>query len=58
MPRGVYRIRDGWVTQHSVLVDFGTSTLKEVSESQYRDEGYQPPFEQLPWKMEDEGDLA
>lgn len=58
MPRGLYRVRDGWVTQHSVLVDVGDSTPKEMSESQYREKGYQPPFEQLPWKMEDEGDVA
>jgi hypothetical protein len=58
MSRGLYRVRDGWVTQHSVLVDVGDSTPKEMPESQYREKGYQPSFEQLPWKMEDEGDAA
>jgi len=58
MPRGLYRVRDGWVTQHSVLVEVDDSTPKEMPERQYREKGYQPPFEQLPWKMEDEGDAA
>jgi hypothetical protein len=58
MPRGLYRVRDGWVTQHSVCVDVGGATPKEMPESEYREKGHQPPFEQLPWKMEDEGDAA
>ena len=58
MPRGLHRLRDGWVTQHSVLVDVDDSARKEMPESQYREKGYQPPFERLPWKMEDEGNAA
>jgi hypothetical protein len=58
MPHGLCRVRDGWVTQHSVLVDVGELIPKEMPESRYREKGYQPPFEQLPWKMEDEGDAA
>jgi hypothetical protein len=55
--RGIHRIRDGFVTQHSVLVDYGEST-HEIPEDLYRRHGYQPPFEQLPWQDEDEGDAA
>jgi hypothetical protein len=55
--RGIHRIRDGFVTQHSVLVDYGDST-HEIPEDLYRRHGYQPPFEQLPWQDEDEGDAA
>jgi len=51
-PRGVYRERKGWGTQHSVFVDYGTSSM-DISEEKYREEGYQPPFEQLPWKGEE-----
>jgi hypothetical protein len=58
MARGLRRTRDGFVTEHGVLVDYGNSTSGEVPESQYRARGYQPPFEQLPWQAEDEGDNA
>jgi hypothetical protein len=33
-PRGVY---------------YGTQSM-DIAEAKYREEGYQPPFEQLPWK--------
>jgi hypothetical protein len=48
-PRGIYREEKGWVTQHSVLVDYGTTRF-EISEEKYRQAGYEPAFEQLPWK--------
>jgi hypothetical protein len=54
--RGVRRIRDGFVIEHGVLVDYGDATSEEVPESQYRARSYQPAFEQLPWQAEDEGD--
>ena len=38
-PRGVYRERNG--TSHF-----------DVTEDKYREDGYQPPFEELPWKPE------
>jgi hypothetical protein len=49
--RGVYRIRMGWGTQHSVMVDYG-NTQMEISEEKYRENGYEPPFETLHWKDE------
>jgi hypothetical protein len=45
--RGVYRIKN----QHedSVWITDGTAGL-QISESRYRDRGYQPPVESLPWR--------
>jgi hypothetical protein len=46
------KIRNGFFSEHSVKVryePFGTLTL---SEQHYRDHGYQPEFEYLPWQNE------
>jgi len=48
-PRGVYRERDGWGNQHSVFVDYGTQQM-DISEEKYKEDGYQPPFDELPWR--------
>lgn len=48
-PRGAFKIRDGWGGQHSAWIDYGTKSF-EVPEDQYRSQGYQPPFDDLPWK--------
>jgi hypothetical protein len=50
--RGVYREHMGWGNQHSVMVDYGPSQM-EISEEQYRKDGYDPPFDQLPWRPKD-----
>lgn len=50
-PRGIYRERNGWGNQHSVLVDYGKHQM-DVPEEKYRANGYQPPFDELPWKGE------
>ena len=51
-PRGVYRERNEWGNgQNSVVVNYGTSHF-DVTEDKYREDGYQPPFEELPWKPE------
>ena len=51
-PRGVYRERNEWRNgQNSVVVNYGTSHF-DVTEDKYREDGYQPPFEELPWKPE------
>ena len=45
-PRGVYRERNEWGNgQNSVVVDYGTSHF-DVTEDKYREDGYQPPFEE------------
>jgi hypothetical protein len=51
-PRGLYRERNGWGTQHSAHVKYDEAQELDVSEDRYRARGYQPPFEQLPWKDE------
>jgi hypothetical protein len=56
--RGIYRERDGWGTQHSVRVKYDERQELDVSEDRYRARGYQPPFDQLPWKDEGEGQKA
>ena len=46
--RGVYRERNEWGNgQNSVVVNYGTSHF-DVTEDEYREDGYQPPFEELP----------
>ena len=51
-PRGVCRERNEWRNgQNSVVVNYGTSHF-DVTEDKYREGGYQPPFEELPWKPE------
>ena len=49
-PRGIYKERNGWVTQHSAHVKYDEHQELDVSEERYRERGYQPPFDQLPWK--------
>jgi hypothetical protein len=49
--RGIYREKGGWGPQDSAHVTDGTLTM-DVSEAKYRESGYQPPFEKLPWKPE------
>ena len=50
-PRGIYRERNGWGNQHSVFVGYGDHRM-DIPEDRYREEGYQPAFESLPWKGE------
>jgi hypothetical protein len=59
---GIYRERNGWgdqhgaqhSVQHSVHVKYDEHQELDLSEERYRARGYQPPFEQLPWKDEAE----
>jgi hypothetical protein len=50
---GLYRIRNGWANQHSVVVKYDDGNEIEVPEDRYREQGCQPAFEQLKWKDED-----
>jgi len=52
MPRGVHRIRDGWANQHSVLVRYEGGKELEMPQDRYEASGFDPPFEELPWKEE------
>jgi hypothetical protein len=50
IPRGVYRERNGWADgQNSVLVDYGKEQTA-ITEDKYRENRYQPPFNELAWK--------
>jgi surface antigen len=58
MAKGIHRIKDGWVNQHSVLVKYDEGQEMEMPEDRYRSQGYQPAFENLPWKPETGGSSA
>jgi len=53
-PRGIYRERNGWGDQHSVRVRYDEHQELDLAESRYRERGYKPPFDELPWKNETE----
>ena len=55
-PRGIYRERYGWGNQHSAHVKYDEHQELDVSEDRYRERGYQPPFDKLPWKDEGAND--
>ncbi|HKN09578.1 MAG TPA: hypothetical protein VJ376_08860 [Pseudomonadota bacterium] len=50
--QGLYRKRNGWGDQHSVRVKYDGALELEVPENFYRGEGWQPPFDELPWHGE------
>jgi hypothetical protein len=56
-PRGIYRERNGWDDQHSARVRYDEHQELDMSESRYRERGYNPPFDELPWKDETENDV-
>ena len=51
--QGLYRKRNGWGDQHSVRVKHDNTVELEVPESFYREEGWQPPVDELPWHGEE-----
>jgi len=51
-PRGIYRERKGWGSQDSAHVKYDERQELDLPEDRYRDRGYQPPFDELPWKDE------
>ena len=57
-PHGIYRERNGWGSQHSARVKYDEHQELDVAEDRYRARGYQPPFDQLPWKDEGANDNA
>ena len=52
--RGLYKVKMGFVTQHSVRMMFEPYGPFEVAEDHYRQEGYEPEFDTLPWRHEQE----
>ena len=49
---GMYRKRDGWSDQHSVRVKYDGCVELEVPEKWYKEKGWQPLFDDLPWSDE------
>jgi hypothetical protein len=49
-PRGIYRERNGWNDQDCVRVKYDERQELDVPVDHYRERGYQPPFDELPWK--------
>jgi hypothetical protein len=49
-PCGLYRIKSPPPDENDVMVEDGPSHL--LSETLYREQGYRPPFEDLPWADE------
>jgi len=48
----MYRKRDGWSDQHSVRVKYDGTVELEVPEKFYKEKGWQPLFDELPWAGE------
>jgi hypothetical protein len=44
-----YRERNGWGNQHSARVKYDEHQELDLPEDRYRERGYQPPFDELPW---------
>ena len=50
MTRGVYREQNGWGQQHSARIRYDDGEEIDLPEERYRAQGYDPPFDKLPWK--------
>ena len=50
MTRGIYRELNGWGNQHSARIRYDDGDEVDLSEDRYRAQGYDPPFDKLPWK--------
>jgi len=53
-----YRERKGWGGQDSARVKYDEHQELDLPEDRCHDRGYQPPFDQLPWKDRDANDIA
>jgi hypothetical protein len=56
MTRGLCRMRSGWATEDSVLVEYDDGKQLEVPASQYVANGYEPPIDDLPECTQDSND--
>ena len=50
MTRGIYRIRDNESGSCYACVEYDTLATMNVPEQRYRERGYKPEFDRLPWK--------
>jgi len=48
MAHGICKIKNGWVRQDSVWVEYDNGKRLEIAANQYRVEGHKPPIDQLP----------
>ena len=46
---GICKIPNGWADQDSVIVRSDNGDTREMPASEYSDQGYQPPIEDLPF---------
>ena len=51
MAKGIYRERNGEGVSDSARVDYGAHRI-DVPEARYRANGFEPPFDDLPWKAD------
>jgi hypothetical protein len=54
---GLFKIKMGFITQHCVRLMFEPYGPFEVAEDHYRQQGYEPEFDALPWQDEPKGNL-
>jgi hypothetical protein len=47
-PQGICRKTKGWGTQDCVIVEYDGGDRLEIPEDQYRQQNYDPPFDELP----------
>jgi hypothetical protein len=52
MTRGIYREINGWGSQHSARIRYDDGDEVDLPEERYRAQGYDPPFDKLPWKAQ------
>jgi hypothetical protein len=52
--RGIRRVRNGWADQHSAVAKYDDGSVLEMPEDEYRALGYKPPFDDLPWKDQED----
>jgi hypothetical protein len=47
-------VRNGWADQHSAVAKYDDGSVLEMPEDEYRALGYKPPFDDLPWKDQED----
>jgi hypothetical protein len=52
MTRGVYRTQNEESGACYAYVEYATYAAMDVPEQRYRDRGYRPEFDKLPWKKD------
>jgi hypothetical protein len=50
--REPYRELNGWGNQYSARIRYDDGDEVDLPEERYRAQGYDPPFDKLPWKAQ------